>query len=299
MENKAIQAVYPPASTYKIITAMAGLEEGVIDETTSCNCPGHYKYGNRVYRCWKKTGHGKVDLFKALAESCDVYFYQLGQDLGVERLAFYATACGLGKPTGINLENEARGLIPTASWKRRKLKTSWIAGETLSVAIGQGYNLATPLQLTVMIAAVANGGTIYKPQLVSRIETAEGRVVQKNEAKALGRLPVKAETLEIIKKGLWGAVNDIQGTARGIKLRKIEISGKTGTAQVISRRQGEDDKEDGPRHHRPHAWFVSYAPSNDPKIAVGVIVEHGEHGSSVAAPVAQALIKKYLKAGDG
>ncbi len=297
MENKAVQAVYPPASTYKIITAMAGYEEGVIDSTTTYNCYGSYKYGNRKYRCWKKSGHGKVDLNKALAESCDVYFYQVGQALGVDRLAFYATASGLGKTTGINLENESKGLIPTVAWKKRKLGKSWIGGETLSVAIGQGYNLVTPLQLTVMIAAVANGGVILKPQLVKRIETADGHIVRKNEAIVVGRLPVKPETLAVVKKGLWSVVNDIHGTARGIKLRNISISGKTGTAQVISRKQDEEEDEDGPRHHKAHAWFVAYAPSEDPEIAVTVIVEHGEHGSSSAAPIAQAIIKKYFDSG--
>jgi len=298
MENKAVQAVYPPASTYKIITAMAGLEEGVIDNSTTYHCSGAYKYGNRKYRCWKKRGHGTVDLYKAISESCDVYFYQVGQALGVDRLAFYATACGLGKATGIQLENEAGGLIPTVAWKKRKIGKTWIGGETLSIAIGQGYNLVTPLQLTVMTAAVANGGYIFKPQLVDRVETAHGSVVQKNDAVVVGRLPVKPETLEAVKRGLWSVVNDIHGTARGIKLRDISISGKTGTAQVISRKQDEEEDEDGPRHHKAHAWFVAYAPSDDPKIAVGVIVEHGEHGSSAAAPIAQAIIKKYFETGE-
>lgn len=297
MENKAVQALYPPASTYKIITAMAGLEEGIVDEMTVYHCSGSYKYGNRKYRCWKKNGHGSVDLYKALSESCDVYFYQVGQALGVDRIAFYATACGLGKATGINLENEARGLIPTAAWKKRKIGSSWIGGETLSLAIGQGYNLTTPLQLSMMIAAVANGGTIFRPQLVNRIETADGHVVKRNEAVAVGTLPVKSETLDIIKEGLWSVVNDVHGTARGIKLRNISISGKTGTAQVISRKQDEEEKEDGPRHHKAHAWFVAYAPSENAKIAVCVIVEHGEHGSSAAAPIARAIIKKYLDPG--
>jgi len=298
MENKAVQAVYPPASTYKIVTAMAGLEEGVIDKDTTYHCPGYHKYGNRVYRCWKKGGHGTVDLAKALSESCDVYFYQVGEDLGVDRLAFYATACGFGKPTGINLENEASGLIPTAAWKKRKIGKSWIGGETLSLAIGQGYNLVTPLQLTAMVSAVANGGTLYKPILVNRIETADGQEVQKNKVVVAGVLPVKQETLDLVRKCLWGTVNDVNGTAYGIRIRNIEIVGKTGTAQVISRKQDEVEKEDGPRHHKAHAWFVAYAPADNPKIAVGVIVEHGEHGANTAAPIARAVIKQYLSSGE-
>jgi len=298
MENKAVQAAYPPASTYKIVTAMAGLEEGVVDEETTYHCPGYYKYGNRVYRCWKKGGHGTVNLSRALSESCDVYFYRVGQDLGVDRLAFYATSCGFGKATGINLEDEASGLIPTAAWKKRKLGQSWIGGETLSLAIGQGYNLSTPLQLTAMVAAVANGGTLYRPALVSRIETADGLAIEKNQVVVTGALPVRKETLDLVKKCLWGTVNDVNGTAYGIRMRDVEIVGKTGTAQVISRTQADTGDDDSPRHHKPHAWFVAYAPAVNPKIAVGVIVEHGEHGSSAAAPIARAVIKQYLSSGE-
>ncbi len=298
MENKAVQAVYPPASTYKIVTAMAGLEEGVIDEETTYHCPGYHKYGNRVYRCWKKNGHGVVNLAKALSESCDVYFYQVGQVLGVDRLAFYATACGFDRVTGISLENEASGLIPTAAWKKRKLGKSWIGGETLSLAIGQGYNLTTPLQLTAMVAAVANGGTLYRPILVSRIDAADGSNIQKTKTEVSGVLPVKSGTIDLVKKSLWGTVNDPNGTAYGIRLKNVEIVGKTGTAQVISRRQDDDGNSENPLHLRPHAWFVAYAPAVKPKIAVCVIVEHGEHGSSAAAPIARAVIKQYLSSGD-
>ena len=172
MENKATQGEYPPASTFKIITAIAGLEEGVIDKNFTIFCPGHYKYGNRIYRCWKKGGHGNVDLVKALAESCDVYFYQVGQKLTIDRLASYAISCGLGSPTGINLDHEAAGLIPTSAWKKRRTGISWQGGETLSVAIGQGYNLVTPLQMVVLTSAVANGGIRYKPLILKEIKTA-------------------------------------------------------------------------------------------------------------------------------
>lgn len=295
MENKAVQAVYPPASTYKIITAIAGLEEGVIDESLIYTCNGYHRYGNRVYRCWKNGGHGVVDIYRALSESCDVYFYQVGQKLGVDKLAFYATSCGLGSKTGISLDNESTGLIPTAEWKKRKMGDVWHGGETLSIAIGQGYNLVTPLQMATMIAAVANGGTRYTPQLFKQIESADGKVIRKGHTQIVGRLPVSEKNLEIVKKGLWGTVQELHGTARGIMLKKIAISGKTGTAQVISRRRDEKDEEDGPEHHKPHAWFVAYAPSEAPRIAVSVIVEHGEHGSSSTAPIARELIKQYLE----
>ncbi|MBU1168374.1 MAG: penicillin-binding protein 2 [Proteobacteria bacterium] len=295
MENKAVQAVYPPASTYKIVTAIAGLEEGVIDETLTFTCNGYHRYGNRVYRCWKNGGHGTVDIYKAISESCDVYFYQVGQKLGVDKIAFYATASGLGSRTGISLDNESSGLVPTSSWKKKKMNKPWHGGETLSVAIGQGYNLATPLQMVTFMAAVANGGTRYKPQLLKQIESADGQIIEKNHAEIVGRLPVSKQYLDMVKKGLWETVQDNHGTAHGIRLKQIDISGKTGTAQVISKRQSDSDIEDGPEHHKPHAWFVAYAPSEAPRIAVSVMVEHGEHGSSTAAPIARDLIKQYLE----
>jgi len=299
MINKALQAEYPPASTYKIITALAGLEEGVIDEETTMYCPGHYKYGNRIYRCWKKGGHGTVNVVGALAESCDVFFYQVGQKLGVDRLAWYANACGLGSVTGIRLENEEAGLIPTAEWKRKRFGVPWQGGETLSIAIGQGYNLATPLQMAVLTSAIATDGMIMEPLILESIETVEGENIKKWKVRMVGRLPVSEKTLEIVKRGLWEVVNTREGTASLVHLKKIGISGKTGTAQVVSRR--EDDVEndnDIPDALKPHAWFVAYAPSDNPEIALAVFVEHGEHGSSTCGPIARELIKAYLEPAD-
>ena len=295
MENKAIQAEYPPASTYKIVTAIAGLEEGIIDKNTSAYCPGRYKFGNRIYRCWKKSGHGNVNVVKALAESCDVFFYQVGQKLGVDRLAWYAKACGLGVKTGIDLNHEAEGLVPTAAWKKRRTGVSWQGGETLSVAIGQSYNLVTPLQMVALISAVANGGTRYRPVLLKKIETADGTVIFENKSQIAGRLPAGGETLDIVRRGLWEVVNDRHGTAWGSRVKGIDICGKTGTAQVFSRKGNATRRAKEPKHLQPHAWFIAYAPAESPKIAVSVIVEHGEHGSSAAAPIARELIKTFLK----
>ena len=300
MENKAVQGEYPPASTYKIITAIAGLEEGVIDENTTFYCPGYYKYGDRKFRCWKKRGHGSVNIIKALAESCDVFFYQVGLKLGVDRLAWYAKACGLGSPTGINLDHEAPGLIPTAAWKKRRTGIAWQKGETLSVAIGQSYNLVTPIQMLVLISAVANDGTIYTPSILKKIETAEGKIIHdvnnpSGNGKFAGRLPASRQTLKLVKKGLWEVVNKRCGTARIAHIDGIDISGKTGTAQLVSRKANDNTyEEDRASHLKAHAWFVAYAPSDDPEIAVAVIVEHGEHGSSAAAPIARELIRTYL-----
>ena len=297
MENKAIQGEYPPGSTYKIITALAGLEEGVIDEATEFFCPGYHRFGNRIYRCWKRGGHGKVNIVKALAQSCDVYFYQVGQLLGVDRLAWYAKAGGLGSRTGINLGKESRGLIPTAAWKKKRTGVAWQRGETLSVAIGQGFNLATPLQMVDLTSAIANGGTRYKPIILESITTADGRVVYQNEPQVMGKIPLSAPSLELVKKGLWEVVNGEKGTARSSRLADIEISGKTGTSQVISRKKDDTrSEEERPAHLRPHAWFIAFAPSAAPEIAVAVLVEHGEHGSSAAAPIATELIKTFLRA---
>lgn len=295
MENKTTQAQYPPASTYKIVTAIAALEEGVIDENTTVFCPGHYRFGDRVFRCWRKQGHGHVNVEQALEQSCDVFFYQAGQKLGVDRLAWYAKACGLGSATGIELDHESPGLIPTAAWKRARTGVPWQRGETLSIAIGQGYNLTTPLQMAMLTAAVANGGTRYKPQLLKRLETPAGEVKAQIQPHPLGELPAKPATMEIVKHGLWMVVNGKRGTARKIRIKDIEICGKTGTAQIFSRKGPETVKEeDRPLHKRSHAWFVAYAPMHQPRIAIAIIVEHGEHGSSAAAPIAKELIRQYL-----
>jgi penicillin-binding protein 2 len=296
MENKAIQGEYPPGSTYKIITAIAALVEGVVDENTEFFCPGHYRFGNRVFRCWKRGGHGRVRVVKAIAESCDVYFYQVGDMLGVDRLAWYAKAAGLGTPTGIKLDKEAKGLIPTAAWKKKRTGVAWQKGETLSVAIGQGFNLATPLQLAGMTAAIANGGTRYKPIILESIKMADGRLIYQNEPQVVGKIPLNEKALELVRQGLWDVLNSDHGTARASRLVDIDISGKTGTSQVISRKK--DDKRpenERPAHLRPHAWFVAYAPSDAPQIAIAVLVEHGEHGSGAAAPIAREMIKTYLR----
>ena len=295
MSNKAVQGEYPPASTFKIVTAIAGLEEGVIDADTTIFCPGFYKFGNRVYQCWKKGGHGSVNVISALAESCDCFFYQVGQKLGIDRLAWYAKAFGLGSPTGINLDHEAPGLVPTAAWKKRQTGIPWQAGETLSVAIGQGYNLVTPLQMAGLISAIGNGGDRYRPLILKKIVTSTGKVVLKGKTQVIGRLPASPKTLELVRKGLWEVVNGNQGTARGVRVAGIDISGKTGTAQIFSRKTDEVEREeDIAVHLKSHAWFVAYAPSDDPVIAVAVVVEHGEHGSSGAGPIAKELIRTYL-----
>jgi penicillin-binding protein 2 len=296
MVNKAIQAEYPPASTYKIITSLAALEENHININTTFFCPGFLKYGNRTYRCWNKYGHGDLSVIDGIAQSCDVFFYHSGVKVGVDKLAQYAMGSGLGKKTGILLENEKKGLIPTSAWKKKRNKESWQGGETLSVAIGQSYNLVTPLQMAVLTAAVGNGGTLYRPRIVKTIKDGYGQVVKKFEPEITGGLPASQETLNIVRKGLLMAVQGNRGTAKKIRLQNIEIAGKTGTAQVYSIKKNDKRKTEEMKYSlRDHAWFVSYAPADNPVIAISVLVEHGEHGSSAAAPIAAALIEQYTQ----
>ncbi|MCI5114345.1 MAG: penicillin-binding protein 2 [Candidatus Electrothrix sp. AW1] len=293
--NKIIQGQYPPASTYKIVTAIAALAEGVITPENSIYCPGRYRFGNRTYGCWKRTGHGAVNLKRALAESCDIYFYQVGQRLGVNRIAEYALRLGLGRKTGVEMEHEKSGLIPTSEWKLKRYKKPWQEGETLSIAIGQGFNLVTPLQLALMTATVANGGTLYQPGMIETVRDPDSHIIEQFEPKVLNRFEDQANNLKIIKEGLVEAVNGRHGTARRAKLENITVAGKTGTAQVVRLKQYKHLKEEEiPYKYRDHAWFTCFAPAERPEIAVTVLVEHGLHGGSAAAPIAKAVLEQYF-----
>ncbi|MCW5198229.1 penicillin-binding protein 2 [Desulfobulbus sp. F4] len=294
--NKTVQGQYPPASTYKIVTALAGLTEGVINPDSTVWCPGSYRFGNRSYRCWKyKGGHGTVNLKRAMSESCDVYFYHVGQRLGVNRLAKYAAHLGLGRKTGVEIEHEKAGLIPTSEWKLRKSGKPWQDGETLSVAIGQGFNLVTPLQLAMMTAAVANGGKLYKPSIIEMVRDPDGHVVERFTATVLDDFIIPERTLHILKEGLIEAVNGRRGTATKARLNSVLVAGKTGTAQVVRLKQYKHLKEENiPYNYRDHAWFTCFAPAERPEIAVTVLVEHGLHGGTAAAPIAKAVLEKYF-----
>ena len=295
--NKVIQAAYPPGSTYKIVTALAGLAEGVIDENTKIYCPGHYYFGRRIYRCWKHSGHGEVDIGRAITESCDVYFYQVGQRVGVDKLAEYARKFGLGRKTGVEMEHEKSGLIPTKAWKRKRYQEKWHEGETLSIAIGQGFNLLTPLQVCIMTAAAANGGVIYRPQIIESVTTPDGQVIESFKPELVSEMTSREKHyLEIIKKALVDVVHGKRGTARGVRIEGLTVGGKTGTAQVVRIAQYKGLKEkDIPYKFRDHAWFTCYAPADNPQIAVTVLVEHGLHGGSGAGPIARVILKKYFE----
>jgi penicillin-binding protein 2 len=293
--HKTIQGQYPPGSTYKIVTALAGLSKGVINSKTVFYCSGSMAFGNRRYGCWKEGGHGPVSLNRALAESCDVYFYQVGLKVGVDSLAEYANRMGLGHKTGIEFEYEKSGLIPTANWKKLAKDEPWQEGETLSIAIGQGFNLVTPLQICQMTSALANGGILYKPYLVEKIIDPEGQVLQEFAATVDMELIGMNTYLGLIREGLVAAVNDRHGTGKAAQLKDITVAGKTGTAQVVALEKFKEvDEEDVAYKHRDHAWFTSYAPAVNPEIAVTVLVEHGGHGGSAAAPVAKKVLERYF-----
>lgn len=293
MENRAIAGQYPPGSTYKLIVAAAALEEGIITPETAFNCPGSFEMGNRTFRCWRKQGHGRVSLHRAIVESCDVYFYNVGKLLGVDRLAEYAQAFGLGARTGVAMAGERRGLIPTKDWKLARFGVAWQPGETISIAIGQGYNTATPLQLANAYAAVANNGEFFTPRIVQRIETDDGEIVEEFRPEKKAVLPVSRENLQLLKKALWGVVNEPGGTGAQARVAGRDVCGKTGTAQVIGMAEG-DDGSAYPYEYRDHALFASFAPRDNPEIVVVVVAEHSGHGGSAAAPVAKKVMEAYF-----
>jgi penicillin-binding protein 2 len=296
LQNRAIQGQYPPGSVFKIVTAAAGLEEGVITPDTTIDCPGYFKLGKKSYRCWRKNGHGRMNLRNAIIQSCDVYFYTVGFRLGIDRLSRYAFGFGLGSLTDVALEGEKAGLIPTEEWKESVKGEPWILGETISASIGQGFNLVTPIQMANMIAAVANGGTLYRPKIIFKAEAADKKLIKDEDSKIRGRLSVSQKTLDMVRDALHGVVSDPRGTGRASGIKGIEVAGKTGTAQVI-RMADMDEKEDEdiPYEFRDHAWFAAFAPYENPLIALAVLVEHGGHGGSAAAPIAGKLIKSYVE----
>ncbi|MBW1981445.1 MAG: penicillin-binding protein 2 [Deltaproteobacteria bacterium] len=297
LQNKAIQAQYPPGSTFKVVVAAAALEEHEATPDTRLVCYGRYRLGNQTYRCWRKWGHGEIALHEALVRSCDIYFYQLGQKLGVKRMAKYARKFGLGSRTGIRLKNEARGLIPTPAWKLKRFGVPWQGGENLIMAIGQGFVLVTPIQMAVLYSAIANGGKLLRPRVVQRVVSASGETLREISPEIRGSVGVSQSTLEFLQQALVGVVEDPRGTGRAARLPGIQVAGKTGTAQVVKMAKDEKKKEDLeeiPYAFRDHAWFVAYAPAEKAQIVVAVLIEHGGHGGSAAAPLARELMEEFF-----
>jgi penicillin-binding protein 2 len=296
LQNRAIAGQYPPGSTYKALVAAAALQERVVTPGTLVYCPGHFTLGRRTYRCWKKEGHGTMSLHDALVQSCDVYFYQAGLKLGIDRLAFFARGFNFGRRTGIPLPNEQPGLVPTAAWKEARFREPWGAGETVSASIGQGFNLSTPLQLAVAYAAIANGGRVVRPRLVLSMTDAEGNVQQAAPAEIRSTVPVSEKNLALVRDGLIGVVEEPRGTGGRARVAGMRVAGKTGTAQVVHLKHTEElEEHEVPIKYRDHAWFVAFAPADAPRIVVAVLNEHGGHGGSAAAPIAQRVLARWAE----
>lgn len=287
--NRAVQAMYPPASTYKPIGVAAGLATGAIDPIeTKFTCRGGMSFSNRFFKCWH-AGHGTLDVVHGLAQSCDVFFYNVGLKVGVDGLAKYAGILGFGFPTGIDIPFERPGLVPTKAWKKKRYGQDWIDSETLSVSIGQSYNLATPLQLAKMAAMIANGGYSVTPHVGQAVLNPDGSLYRAVEWPKVPTEIADSEAVEWAKKGMIEVVHGA-GTARRLQASPYKIAGKTGTAQVI----GHESKARRTKDTVNHGLFIGFAPYDDPKIAVSVIVENGGSGSGAAAPVAMKVIDAYL-----
>jgi penicillin-binding protein 2 len=293
LQNRAIQSRYPPGSTFKLLEAIAGLGEGILTPKSARACGGVATYYGRGFKCHKRGGHGGLDLRLAIQKSCNAYFYSVGNQLGIERIHEWGTMFGLGKPTGIDLPQENAGILPNDAWKRRTMKERWYPGETISVAIGQGYVQVTPLQLAVFYAAIANGGTVYRPHLVRSVHDLQGRPVRRIEPEATSRAPMTPEHAAFIRDALWSVVNEA-GTARKAAIPGRDVCGKTGTAQVTAASAGVDaEKLD--ESIRDHAWFAGFAPRDAPEIAFCIFVERGGHGGIHSAPIAKKILEAYFE----
>ncbi len=295
LQNRAVAGQYPPGSTYKALVAAAALEEGVVGRKERFFCPGHFRLGRRTYRCWKRAGHGWMDLHDAIKYSCDVYFYNIGLRLGIDRMAHYARGFGLGTRTGAPFPGERPGLVPTMDWKERRFGEKWVEGETVSAAIGQGFNLVTPLQLAVSFASLANGGKVLEPRLVRSRFDSQGALVEQPAVKVVGNAPVGESALAAVRGGLEAVVMDPGGTGGRARVPGWRVAGKTGTAQVVSLKHTENLGDEIPVKYRDHAWFAAFAPAEAPEIAVVVLVEHGGGGGAVAAPIAGQVIAAWFE----
>ncbi|HSD27513.1 MAG TPA: penicillin-binding protein 2, partial [Vicinamibacteria bacterium] len=277
--NKVIQGTYSPGSTFKLVVATAALQEGVITPSTTFFCPGYLAVYNTVFHCHVPRGHGFMDLRRGIANSCNVYFFQVGIRLEIARLAKWAKLMGLGAPTGIDLPHEGAGLMPSPEWKMRVFKTPWYAGETVSVAIGQGQVSATPLQMARLVAVIANGGRLVQPHLARRASAAPPVALE-----------IRPETIAAVKEGMRAVV--AEGTGWRSRLATVEVCGKTGSAQVVARSRLE--KSPNAFEMLPHGWFLAFAPADDPRIALAVLVEHGRSGAESAAPVARQILAEFF-----
>jgi penicillin-binding protein 2 len=295
LTNRATQGQYPPGSTFKFIVAAAALQEGIINPFTHLHCSGKLHFGQRDFRCWRPGGHGSMNVHGSLVQSCDVFFYQVGQRLGVDTIARYARAFGLGELTTIGLDHEKAGTIPDSAWKMRRFGEPWYQGETLSVVIGQGYVTATPLQMAQATAMIATG-VRYQPHLVRRIEAPNGTVIRELQPQEVARLDIRDTVLAEVRQGMFDVVNSPSGTGKKAALANVGVAGKTGTSQVVTLGRERLPATQRPWNQRDHAWFVAFAPVEEPTIAVAALVEHAKGGGgAVAAPVAHSVLDAYFR----
>jgi penicillin-binding protein 2 len=294
--NRAVQGQFAPGSTFKVAVAAGALEAGVATQGSGVSCGGGTQFGNHYFRCWRKGGHGHVDLHEAIVQSCDVFFYTYGPRLGIDALARYVRSLGLGQLTGVQLDHEKAGTIPDSEWKMRRFKQPWYPGETLSVAIGQGYVTATPLQMANLAAMIANGGTRYRPHYVRRVDAPDGSVRHVVEPDVLGHAEISPANLQIVREAMRDVVMTDRGTGKKARIPGVTIAGKTGTAQVV--KMGERARSNkGARATRDHAWFIAFAPYEAPEIAVACIVENaGGGGGAIAAPTVRQVLAHYFNA---
>ncbi len=298
LNNRALTGIYPPGSTFKPFMALAALEYGKRTPSQSIVDPGHFDFGGRRFRDDKEGGHGIVDMYKSIVVSCDTYYYVLGNDLGIDGISRFMGQFGLGSPTGIDIRGESSGVLPSQEWKmkrfRRPEQQKWYPGETISVAIGQGYNAYTMLQLAQAMATLANNGVMYRPHLVKYVENVNTGKRRMIEPQPLKTIPLKQENIDIIKRAMAGV--NVEGTgARAFAKAEYTSAGKTGTAQVIAIKAGEKYIESRvAERHRDHALFIAFAPVESPKIALAVLVENGGFGAVAAAPIARLVLDYYL-----
>ncbi|MDR2198563.1 MAG: penicillin-binding protein 2 [Deltaproteobacteria bacterium] len=296
MENRAVGGQYPPGSTFKIALSLSALAEGVITPETVFHCAGALRMGDHLFGCWNRHGHGAVNLHRSLKESCDVYYYEVGRRMGVDRIAKRVReSFGLGRTLGADLLTERPGLVPDQAWKLRRFQAPWNAGETLPVSIGQGYLLATPLQVAQYTAVAANGGYLYRPRLVKEIRDFEGRLAERIEPELVHRLDINPDYLDKVRKGLESVVNDPGGTGGRARLAGVRVAGKTGTSQVVSLKRFQGYTTQGrPYKYRDHAWYTAYAPAENPEVVVTVLLEHSGGGGANAAPVAGKILEAWF-----
>jgi len=294
LADKSVQGIYPPGSTFKMVVALAALDNGLVKSNEKIRCQGHMEFANRKFHCWKRLGHEEITLTEALEQSCDVFFYELALRVGIEKITQMAKRLGIGIKYDLPLSGVARGLSPTKNWKLKTQGESWVLGDTLNVGIGQGYVLASPLQLAVMAARIASG-KVVEPRIVKRLDGVEQQILSQSE------IGIDLSALRLVRSGMYDVSNGENGTARASKiaLNEIAMSAKTGTSQVrnITKKERETGviaNEDLPYNRRDHALFVGFAPYDRPKYAIAVVVEHGGGGSKVAAPIARDIMLRAL-----